>query len=106
MAEAKRDVLSKQAVEPEHAGVKTLCCGAGGGRMWFDEPSVERPSNRRAAELAGTGADTVAVACPFCRIMLGDALRQVSPEKELNLVDLAEMLAEANRPATGAQTGG
>jgi Fe-S oxidoreductase len=46
-----------------------------------------------------TGADTVALACPFCRIMLDASIKQVT-EKEIRLVDLAEMLDEANPSAT------
>lgn len=82
-------------IEPEHKARKTLCCGAGGGRMWMEEPANQRPSNRRAKELADTGADTVAVACPFCRIMIGDGLKQVT-DREINLIDLAEALQKAN----------
>lgn len=81
--------------EAEHMGRKTLCCGAGGGRMWMEEPPTQRPSNRRAEELVATGASTVAVGCPFCRIMIGDGLKQVT-DREINLVDLAEALQKAN----------
>ncbi|MBS1718767.1 MAG: (Fe-S)-binding protein [Armatimonadetes bacterium] len=81
--------------EPEHRGRKTLCCGAGGGRMWMEEEPNQRPGNRRAEELLATGAKTVAVGCPFCRIMLDASIKQVS-EEEIRLVDLAEMLQEAN----------
>ncbi len=81
--------------EPEHHGRKTLCCGAGGGRMWMEEPPGQRPANRRTDELLATGAKTVAVACPFCRIMLDASIKQKSDE--INLVDLAEMLQDANR---------
>ena len=94
--EAQREVLGDNAINPPHAGKKTLCCGAGGGRMWMEEPADQRPSVRRAEELVETGASTVAVACPFCRIMLGDSLRQVKPNDEIRLVDIAEMLQEAN----------
>lgn len=81
--------------EPEHFGQKTLCCGAGGGRMWMDEEPGKRPSERRVQQLLDTGAKQVAVACPFCRIMLDTSLKQVSDD--INLVDLAELLQEANR---------
>ena len=64
--------------------------------MWMEETPSQRPSNRRAEELAATGATTVAVGCPFCRIMLGDSLKQVRPNDEIKLLDLAEMLQEAN----------
>lgn len=87
---------ARRLAEPEHHGRKTLCCGAGGGRMWMDEEPDKRPSSRRVKELLGTGAKQVAVACPFCRIMLDAGIKQESGE-EVRLVDLAEMLEEANR---------
>jgi Fe-S oxidoreductase len=82
--------------EPQHKATKTLCCGAGGGRMWMEETPDQRPGNRRAEELLATGAKEVAVACPFCRIMLDASLKQVTQE-EIRIVDLAEMLQEANK---------
>ncbi len=81
--------------EPEKKGRKTLCCGAGGGRMWMEEEPDQRPGNRRAEELITTGAKQVAVACPFCRIMLDASLKQVSKD-EIQIVDLAELLQDAN----------
>jgi Fe-S oxidoreductase len=85
----------RRLLEPPHHGRKTLCCGAGGGRMWMDEDPDKRPSSRRARELLSTGADQVAVACPFCRIMLDVGLKQEGGG-HVRLVDLAEMLNEAN----------
>ena len=85
----------RNLAEPPHHGRKTLCCGAGGGRMWMEEAPSQRPGNRRANELLATGVKTVAVGCPFCRIMLDASIKQVS-EEEIRLVDLAEMLQEAN----------
>jgi len=99
VVDSPRSLLGGSAVEPPHSGRKTLCCGAGGGRMWMEEPPAQRPSNRRADELVATGAETVAVACPFCRIMLGDSLRQ-SSVPEMGLVDLAELVLAANQAAT------
>ncbi|MDR3691462.1 MAG: (Fe-S)-binding protein [Fimbriimonas sp.] len=95
-SDAPRALLSDAQAEPEHRRHKTLCCGAGGGRMWMEETPAQRPANRRAEELVSTGATTVAVACPFCRIMLGDSLKQVRPTQEIRLVDLAEMMLERN----------
>lgn len=88
-------IRPKTLVEPEFYARKTRCCGAGGGRMWMEEPSDQRPGNRRAEELLATGAKTVALACPFCRIMLDASVKQVTDE-DIRLVDLAEMLQEAN----------
>ncbi len=82
-------------LEPPNRGAKTLCCGAGGGRMWMDEAPDQRPGNRRAEELLATGADQIAVACPFCRIMLDASVKQIA-KREVRLLDIAEVMAEAN----------
>ncbi|MBV6457566.1 MAG: EtfAB:quinone oxidoreductase [Fimbriimonadaceae bacterium] len=82
--------------EPERIGRKTLCCGAGGGRMWMEEEPSQRPANRRAEELLATRAKTVAVGCPFCRIMLDTGIKQATDD-EIRLVDLAELVREANQ---------
>lgn len=86
---------TRTLAEPEHYGRKTLCCGAGGGRMWMEEEPDQRPGNRRAEELLATGAKTVAVGCPFCRIMLDASVKQVS-DAEIDLVDVAEIVLGAN----------
>lgn len=88
--------LQKTLAEPENHGRKTLCCGAGGGRMWMEEEPDQRPANRRSKELLATGAKTVAVGCPFCRIMLDAGIKQISDD-DINIVDMAEILHEANR---------
>lgn len=83
----------RRLVEPEHYARKTLCCGAGGGRMWMDEEPHQRPANRRVQELMATGAKTIGLGCPFCRIMLETGLPQGA---DVRLVDLAEMVRDAN----------
>lgn len=82
-------------LEPENRAQKTLCCGAGGGRMWMEEPPDQRPVSRRAEELLATGAKTIALGCPFCRIMLDAGIKQATDE-EIRLVDIAEAMQEAN----------
>ena len=86
---------TRNLAEPEHHGRKTLCCGAGGGRMWMEEEPDQRPSQRRVQELLDTGAEEIAVACPFCRIMLDAGVKQETDEP-IRLVDIAEKLQEAN----------
>ncbi len=88
-------IRPQQLVEPQFYARKTRCCGAGGGRMWMEEEPDQRPGNRRAEELLATGAKTVALACPFCRIMFDASVKQVTDE-EIRLVDLAELLHDAN----------
>ena len=94
--QAPRKLLGNDIREPEHFGRKTLCCGAGGGRMWMDESPDERPAVRRMQELADTGATTIGLGCPFCKIMLQTGMNPAQ-ESELKLLDLAELLQEANR---------
>jgi Fe-S oxidoreductase len=72
---------------------QTSCCGAGGGRMWFDDPPAQRVGQGRIQEIAASGADMVAVACPFCLIMLGDGLAAQKPDVQVR--DIAEVLAES-----------
>lgn len=91
----EEDPTPETLLEPEHRGRKTLCCGAGGGRMWMEESPEQRPGNRRAEELLATGAKTIALGCPFCRIMLDASVKHITNE-EIRLVDLAELLREAN----------
>jgi Fe-S oxidoreductase len=62
----------------------------------MEEPPTQRPGDNRARQLLDTGAKTVAVACPFCRIMLDASIKQVTSE-DIRLVDLAELMQEANR---------
>lgn len=71
---------------------KTFCCGAGGGRMWMEEPPAQRVSGERAQEALGTGARTVAVGCPFCLTMMSDGV--ASRDAEVRVRDVAELLAE------------
>jgi Fe-S oxidoreductase/nitrate reductase gamma subunit len=71
----------------------TSCCGAGGGRMWFDDPPTTRVGQGRMREIAATGAQTVAVACPVCLIMLGDGLAAQNPSASVR--DISELLADS-----------
>ncbi|MBA3481307.1 MAG: 4Fe-4S dicluster domain-containing protein [Pirellulales bacterium] len=71
----------------------TSCCGGGGGRMWFDDPPAQRVGQGRVREIVDSGAETVAVSCPFCLIMLGDGVAAQKPGVEVR--DIAELLIEA-----------
>lgn len=101
---APRRLLDSGAIiEMPRNGRHTACCGGGGGRMWFDDAPEERIGRSRVREAVGTGADTVAVACPFCLIMIRDGAAAVGSEIEVR--DVAEILAEAlDRPVDGGDT--
>jgi Fe-S oxidoreductase len=78
---------------PRH-GSKTFCCGAGGGRIFFDESPDQRPSRQRADEAIATGASTVATACPFCLNMLRDGVASVAGGEVVSVMDIAEVLIQ------------
>jgi Fe-S oxidoreductase len=79
-------------IEMERRGERTFCCGAGGAHMWMEERG--RPINEeRVRQAAETGAETLAVACPFCTVMLDDGVR--SSGNDMRVVDLATLLSEA-----------
>ena len=90
-------------VEMERHGRRTFCCGAGGAHMWMEErgSAINEERVRQAAE---TGADTLAVACPFCTVMLDDGVR--TSGKQLRVADVATLLAEsiADDPKSDACT--
>jgi Fe-S oxidoreductase len=76
----------------KRSGKQTFCCGAGGAHMWMEERG--KPINEeRAREAAGTGAETLAVACPFCTVMLDDGVRAVGAQ--LRVADVSTLLAES-----------
>jgi Fe-S oxidoreductase len=81
-----------QPVEMERTGKRTFCCGAGGAHMWMEERGrgINEERVRQAAE---TGADTLAVACPYCTIMLDDGVR--TSGRDLRVADVATLLAES-----------
>ncbi len=76
---------------PRHA-LKSFCCGAGGAQMWKEEEQGdERVNANRFREAQATGADVLAVGCPFCMIMLTDAKKAAASEMEV--LDIAELIA-------------
>jgi Fe-S oxidoreductase len=87
---------------PRH-GNRSFCCGAGGARMWMEEKLGTRINTNRMDEALATGADQVAVACPFCRVMLGDSLTSKQADgtanEDVEVVDVAQMLLAAVRRA-------
>jgi Fe-S oxidoreductase len=79
-------------VEMEKSGKRTFCCGAGGAHMWMEERGG-LINEERARQAAETGAETLAVACPFCTVMLDDGVR--ARGDELRVVDVSTLIAES-----------
>jgi Fe-S oxidoreductase len=86
------DAVGK-AIEMPRNRERTFCCGAGGARMWMEEKRGRPINQERVREAAATGAETLAVACPFCTVMLDDGVRETGAN--LKVIDLATLLAEA-----------
>ena len=75
---------------------RSFCCGAGGGRMWMEEKIGERINLSRVDEAIATGVDEVAVACPFCRVMVTDGM--TARESDVEVLDVAQALLRAVKP--------
>ncbi len=72
---------------------KSFCCGAGGAQMWKEEENgTSRVNVTRFAEAKSTGADTLAVGCPFCLTMMTDAAK--ADDSAIQVKDVAELVAE------------
>ena len=77
--------------EPPRTRSRGLCCGAGGGRMWMEERQGKRINVERTEELLATGADALAVACPFCMTMISDGAKSLG--SDVPVYDIAEVVA-------------
>jgi Fe-S oxidoreductase len=93
---------------PRHAD-RSLCCGAGGARMWMEEQIGKRINLERVDEALDTGAATIATGCPFCRTMLTDGLGQRQGERPddarqagVTVADVSQLLLESVRRGTSS----
>ena len=82
-------------VEMKRCREKGFCCGAGGARMWLEENIGKRINMERTEEALGTGADVVSTACPYCMIMLDDAVRANQKEDDVRVLDLSQLVEES-----------
>ncbi len=72
---------------------RSLCCGAGGGRMWLEETIGERINNIRTEEVIESGAEIVTSACPYCLTMITDGLKDKDAIDKIDAVDIIELVA-------------
>jgi Fe-S oxidoreductase len=75
-------------------GTKSFCCGAGGGRMWMEENTGKKVNIERSQEAIDTGADEVAVACPFCYIMMDDGVKELGQGENVRVRDVSLILLD------------
>jgi Fe-S oxidoreductase len=95
-----RDIMAKvpgvQTQEMHRCKERGFCCGAGGARMWMEERIGKRINTERVDEALETDPDTVSTACPFCLVMLGDAINEKkssgAAKDSVEVVDVAQLL--------------
>jgi Fe-S oxidoreductase/nitrate reductase gamma subunit len=96
---APRNVIGSlggiEVVEMPRNGTRGLCCGAGGARMWMEEHTGKKVNIERTEEALATGAERIAVACPFCYVMMDDGVKEKQRDEDVKVQDIAEVLFEA-----------
>lgn len=96
--EAPRSTLESipglTVIEPARSKDRGLCCGAGGGRMFMEEKVGDRVNIVRTNELLETGAQTIAVNCPFCTTMITDGVKAADKVDAVQVKDIAEIIRE------------
>jgi Fe-S oxidoreductase len=98
-----RDIMAKvpgvQTQEMHRCKDRGFCCGAGGARMWMEERIGKRINTERVEEALTTDPDTVSTACPFCLVMLGDAINEKKTsgqaKESVEVVDVAQLLIKS-----------
>jgi Fe-S oxidoreductase len=106
---APREIMEKvpgvEPVEMHRCKERGFCCGAGGARMWMEERIGKRINTERIEEALATDPDTVSTACPYCMVMLGDAINAKKSSGEaketLEVVDVAQLLMRSVNPPGG-----
>ncbi len=97
--EAPRKVLEKldaELVEMKRCKTNGLCCGAGGAQMFKEAEKGNKEVNiERTEEALETEAPIIAAACPFCMTMMQDGVKNAEKEKEVQVLDIAELIATA-----------
>ena len=93
---AALQALDADLVEMRRCKSKGLCCGAGGAQMFKDAEKGNREVNHeRTDDVLETGAKVIATGCPFCNTMMTDGVKNAEKEGEIDVKDIAELIAEA-----------
>ncbi len=88
-------LASRSTVEMKQSREQSFCCGGGGGMSFIEEPPDKRVNQERARQILETDADRVAVGCPFCMTMLEDGINARKGERDVRVIDVAELLWES-----------
>jgi len=91
------EVLDADLVELKRCKSNGLCCGAGGAQMFKEPEAGNKDINiERTEEILAVKPQIVAAGCPFCMTMLSDGIKNFDKEKEVEVLDIAEITARAN----------
>ena len=77
----------------ERNGTNAMCCGAGGARFWMEEQTGKKVNVERAEQAIATGADEVAVGCPYCYVMIDDGVKELG--SDMRVRDISMILADS-----------
>ena len=86
------DQAQTHRVEMKSNADNSFCCGGGGGMMWQETEADKRINNRRLQDALDVEAEVVATACPYCTIMLEDAISSKGMGEQIQVMDIAEIL--------------
>ena len=91
------EILDVELVEMRRCKSRGLCCGAGGAQMFKEEENgTSRVNQERTKDVVESKANIVAAGCPFCMTMLTDGLKETEVAGEVKVLDIAELIAQAN----------
>ncbi len=91
------EVLDADLVELKRCKSNGLCCGAGGAQMFKEPEAGNKDVNiERTEEILAAKPQIVAAGCPFCMTMLSDGIKNFDKEKEVEVLDIAEITVRAN----------
>ena len=104
--DAPRAVVARlsrdEPIEFALAREKSMCCGAGGGRMWLDEQIGRRINVVRVEQALPANPEIIATACPYCAVMVGEGLATLQADASTRTLDIAELVAQSLWPETAA----
>jgi Fe-S oxidoreductase/nitrate reductase gamma subunit len=99
IVDAPRNLLNSACIEPiiemENSKKSSFCCGGGGGMSFAEEEPEKRVSRFRARQALDTGADIVAVACPYCMTMMEDGVKAEQKDRDIKVLDIVEVVSNA-----------
>jgi Fe-S oxidoreductase len=97
--ETPREIIERipgaRLKEMDRSRTQAMCCGAGGGWMWMEEPRDQRVNHLRVSQALETNPDVIAVSCPFCTTMFNDGLKAKEADEKVQLVNVVELVEQA-----------